>query len=402
MNRFLIMVPTVLAMLRRQKFIHLMLLAEIAVLTALIVNALAVVAATQQRWQTPTGVDEANIGVIRSIGVVGAANPSTAAQNLQLLREIPDVRSAAYGAPPLMNTSTIDVRRDAGARSATTRAYLFQGSQGLTATLGIDVVAGRTFTSDDPPPAGTLDDNSVLPVLITRKLSQRLFPDSDALGKVVYTNGNPMRVIGIVRYLRSQLTGADNDDMGVVSEIRIENENVGGAFTIRAKNGSLGRALPAAAALMEQHNTGHVQADVFTLTGKRLEYFASDMAVSRMLLTVIIVLIVMLACGLAGLTHFLVNKRQRQIGVMRAVGAMKRDIVFFFACENLIVSGSGAILGIVMAISLHVHLSERYGLAAPTSALVLVTALGMMAVSLSAVALTAGRAVRRTPMTLFG
>lgn len=402
MNRFLDIVPTILAMLRRQKFIHILLLLEIAVLTAVIINALAVVSATQERWRTPTGIDEAGIGVIRSIGVIGASNPSTAAQNLQLLREIPDVESAAYGAPPLMNTSTIDVRRSGDGRSTSTTAYLFQGSQGLAHTLGLDITQGRTFSENDPPPADSLTDASILPVLVTEGLSRHLFPDSGALGKILYSDSNPMRVIGIIRHLRSQLTGAPTDDEGIVSEIRIEQENVGGAFTIRARKGKLDHALSQAAFAMELHNPGHVQADVFTLPQKRQEYFASDMAVTRLLLVITAILLAMLACGLAALTHFLVHRRLRQIGIMRALGAMRRDIIFFFACENFFVAGSGVVLGTIMAIGVNIQLTERYGLARLPTSLVLATVAGTLLVSFLAVSLTLRRTVRRDPASLLG
>lgn len=402
MNRFIAIIPTILTMLRRQKFIHILLLLEVAVLTAVITNAMAVVSTTQGRLKTPTGVDEANIGVIRSIGVVGAPNPSTAAQNLQLLREVPNVESAAYGAPPLMNTATIEVRRSADSQATSTLAYLFQGSQGLAQTLDLDVIAGRTFTADDPPPANSLTDSSILPVLITEALSHHLFPNGGALGKIIYSDENPMRVIGIVRHLRAQLTGAPTDDQGIVSEIRIEQENVGGAFTIRVRKGTLNQVLPQAASAMEMHNPGHVQADVFTLLDKRKEYFASDLAVTRLLLVISSVLLIMLACGLAALTHFVVHRRRRQIAVMRALGAMRRDIVFFFICENFIVVGSGVVLGVIIAVSVSIHLTERFGLTRLSDSLVLVTAVCMLVVSLVAVFLTVRKAVRLEPAALLG
>lgn len=402
MNRFIIIIPTILATLRRQKFIHILLLLEVAVLTAVITNAIAVVAATQARWKTPTGVDEADIGVIRSIGVVGAPNPSTAAQNLQLLREIPNVVSAAYGAPPLMNTSTVEVRRSADSQATSTLAYLFQGSQGLAQTLDLDVVAGRTFTADDPPPANSLTDSSVLPVLVTETLSHHLFPNSSALGKILYSDENPMRVIGIVRHLRAQLTGAPTDDQSIVSEIRIEQENVGGAFTIRVRKGTLNQVLPLAASSMEMHNPGHVQADVFTLSDKRSQYFASDMAVTRLLLVVISILLVMLACGLAALTYFIVHRRRRQIAVMRALGAMRRDVVFFFTCENFIVTGSGVVLGVILAIAVNSHLAKHFGLATLSYTLVLATVVCMLLVSFFAVSITIRKTVRREPAALLG
>lgn len=396
----LMIIPPIVAMLYRHKLMSMMVIVEVAILTAIIANAVAIVDGALHRMHMSTGVDENNLGVIRSISVVGASNNSNAVQNLALLRHSPYVVSAAYGATPLMNSATVEVRSHRDGDAAPTDAFLFQGSQDLSMTLGLNVIAGRDFGPDDPPLAETLMNNSVLPVLVTEALSRKLFPVEGALGKVLYSDDNPMRVIGIVRHLRAQLSGAPGDDLAIISELRIEKENVGGAFTIRARDGLIDKALPLAAAALERNNPGHVQAEIFTFASKRREYFSTDVAVIHLLMCVVIILLMVLAAGLAGLTHFSVQRRRRQIGIMRALGAAKKDIRFHFLFESLLLVASGAIFGVMLAFFINWHLVGRYGLVPIAFRMPALTAIAMLVISLATVASTTRQAMRMNPAEL--
>jgi putative ABC transport system permease protein len=61
-----------------------------------------------------------------------------------------------------------------------------------------------------------------------------------------------------------------------------------------------------------------------------------------------VVLLAITAAGIVGLTSFWVGQRRKQIGVRRALGARRRDILAYFLTENFLISASGAVLGIVL------------------------------------------------------
>jgi putative ABC transport system permease protein len=48
-----------------------------------------------------------------------------------------------------------------------------------------------------------------------------------------------------------------------------------------------------------------------------------------------------------------VAQRRKQIGVRRALGARRRDIVRYFVIENMLVSTAGIVFGLVLAIALN-------------------------------------------------
>jgi putative ABC transport system permease protein len=73
-----------------------------------------------------------------------------------------------------------------------------------------------------------------------------------------------------------------------------------------------------------------------------------------------VVLLAITAAGIVGLTSFWVGQRRKQIGVRRALGATRRDILNYFMTENLLISSAGALLGVLLAIAINLWLVTRF------------------------------------------
>ena len=69
-------------------------------------------------------------------------------------------------------------------------------------------------------------------------------------------------------------------------------------------------------------------------------------------------LVLTTALGIYGLASFSVTKRVKQIGTRRALGATKFAIVRYFLVENLITTGTGIVIGILVAQALNYVMSQ--------------------------------------------
>ena len=56
------------------------------------------------------------------------------------------------------------------------------------------------------------------------------------------------------------------------------------------------------------------------------------------------------ALGIVGLASFSVNRRTRQIGIRRALGASKVAVLRYFMTENLMISLVGVLIGAALTI----------------------------------------------------
>jgi putative ABC transport system permease protein len=68
------------------------------------------------------------------------------------------------------------------------------------------------------------------------------------------------------------------------------------------------------------------------------------------------------AGGIFGFTSFWVGQRRKQIGVRRAVGATRRDILRHFQTENFLIVSGGIALGLLLAVVLNLILMKHYEL----------------------------------------
>ena len=77
---------------------------------------------------------------------------------------------------------------------------------------------------------------------------------------------------------------------------------------------------------------------------------------------VIAALLVVTALGIVGLASFWVQQRTRQIGVRRALGATRGQILRYFQTENFLLASLGIFIGMVLAYGLNQLLMGRYEL----------------------------------------
>jgi putative ABC transport system permease protein len=73
-------------------------------------------------------------------------------------------------------------------------------------------------------------------------------------------------------------------------------------------------------------------------------------------------LLLVTALGIVGLVSFWVAQRRKQIGIRRAIGATRADILHYFQTENFLIVTFGIVLGMVLAFALNMVLMKFYEL----------------------------------------
>jgi len=91
-------------------------------------------------------------------------------------------------------------------------------------------------------------------------------------------------------------------------------------------------------------------------------YFQADRAMAGILIGVIAALLLVTALGIVGLASFWVAQRRRQIGIRRAIGATRGDILRYFQIENFLIVTFGIVLGMLLAYALNLLLMMQYEL----------------------------------------
>jgi putative ABC transport system permease protein len=237
------------------------------------------------------------------------------------------------------------------------------GSADLLEAFGVKLLAGRDFTPDEYLDfKAAQEDNAHVPsVIITRGLAERWFPNQSPLGKPFYVTGKqPQIIVGVIDLLaRPNKTKAAEAGYAVVLPINAA-YNVGGNYVMRVDPARRGEVLSQVTATLNRVDPNRIILDRQTFDEMRDKYFKADRAMAYLLVGVSLALLVITALGVVGLASFWVQQRTRQIGVRRALGATRGDILRYFQLENFILATVGIVLGMALAYAINLWLMQKY------------------------------------------
>jgi putative ABC transport system permease protein len=379
--------PPVLTALRRNPTGALLVLAQIAITLAVLCNAASIVAHAIARIDRPAGFDTRDTFVMVVAAVSGHLNVASAQRtDLAYLRGRPDVTAATVtnGSPLAFEghfTGLASTPGSHGARVPTSELPVDE--QGLH-SLGVPLVAGRDFRADevmsDSP--GSSSARGGAEIIVTESLAHSLFPHGQALGRTVYKGANPLTIIGVTRDFMGPQDGGPAYNVFLAPQV---SSKVGFyELLVRARPGQRDRVLRE----VKRHiAAAHPDAAVpfsQTMAQARRNFDAGSRNVAIFLTAVTALMLAVCCLGLFGLTAFNVSSRTKQIGVRRAVGARKRDIVAHFIAESALILGAGVVLGSVLALAVGQWLSDHYGeprldLAYVLAGVVILCAVGQLA-----------------------
>lgn len=359
----------ILSTLRRHKTAAALIVVEIALSCAIICNALFLIGNRLDRMDRPSGLAEDQVVRVQLTGIGRDDNPQALTDSdLGLLRSIPGVKFAsATNQVPFGNSSwNSGVKLSQEQKISTLNATTYLGDEQLLDTLGLNLVEGRRFNPDEFVSFGKEDAGKVFSAIITRTMAHKLFPDGSALGKTFYTGGeDPIKIVGIVDHLvrpnEGNRGGPEAYEYSMMLPTKVP-YSVGGEYLLRTEAGRRAEVLKAAIATLERNNPNRIILKQDTLEELRAKYYRQDRSMAWLLVGVCIALLVVTALGIVGLASFWVQQRTKQIGIRRALGSTRGQILRYFQTENFLLATIGIVIGMTLAYSTNLWLMQRYEL----------------------------------------
>ena len=219
------------------------------------------------------------------------------------------------------------------------------------------VVAGRGLAPEDV-------DSAAKVILLGQTAAQNLFGGADPVGEVVRVNKVPLTVVGVLARKGQTAQGQDQDDAVLIPLTTAKKKILGvsqanaraiGGIIVKVRHSeALAQAQVDIQRLLRQrHRLQPGQDDDFTLRNLS-DMVAAQEAASRVLSILLAAIAsVSLVVGGIGIMNIMlvsVTERTREIGLRRAVGARRRDILAQFLIEAVTVSLAGGLVGIAVGV----------------------------------------------------
>lgn len=264
-------------------------------------------------------------------------------EDMEAAKSIPHVIAVA-GTRENPMTMTVD-----GVDRAVNLVGVTDGYQTIRRLL---IIRGRYFDAAD------MEMRSKV-CLITTQLAERIFGQENPIGKTIRMGELTFTVIGVFRERVETFGLSDIHNNSVLIPFTLMKYYTGseylGLLDVQAdKPEDVGPVERQLALLLESRHPLEADYNVQTLT--------AILGVARMIslgLTVVLIIIAAIALvvsgiGIMNIMLVTVTERTREIGIRKAIGAARKEIMYQFLIESFLISGGGAVIGILLGIALPV------------------------------------------------
>jgi putative ABC transport system permease protein len=229
-------------------------------------------------------------------------------------------------------------------KSATT---VLGAGDALFAVRNLDLASGRTFDGEEDRAARRV-------ALLGQTVRQSLFGERDPVGETLRINRVPFEVIGTLAPKGVDAGGTDQDDVVVVplgaALRRLMNVDHLSNVYVQARRGRTGEAASEIAALLrERHRLKAGRPDDFTVQDQA-DTLAVEAAAAQgftaLLAVVSAVALLIGGVGVLAVMLIAVRERTREVGLRRALGATRRDVLLQFGGEAVAIGLVGGAVGV--------------------------------------------------------
>lgn len=192
-------------------------------------------------------------------------------------------------------------------------------------------------------------------VVLGSEAKEKLFSGMDAVGQPIRVNGVTFQVVGV---LKPRMQEADDDDNRIVyapynsMDALRDNHYLSGMWldSMGLDHNKMTKSIREALAAQHGFKSNDERAIFVFDAKKQLEQFNIITIALKVLLAFIGT--ITLGIGGVGLMNMMlvsVTQRTREIGVEKALGARRRDILFQFLAEAMVITAVGGLFGILLS-----------------------------------------------------
>lgn len=352
----------ILSTMLRNKTAPLLIAAQVALTLAIVCNAVYIIRDRLATAARPSGADEPNVSEIRFYPHRAIADVrGMQMRDIEAIRAVPGVVSAAWSNQIPMGRSGWSVGPIVASteqrESPVSVAGQFMTPDSLVEALDLMLVEGSDFKPGDyievDPQKERLQPSRAI---ITRAMAEALWPgEAKVIGKPIYLGGPdnpPVEVVGVVERLQTPWAQLGPEaEYSVILPVRFLEPFT--RYVVRTEPGRHEQVMAEVEKVLLANSSDRVLLGRRTLAEARDQRYAGERLMAGLLIAVTVFLLLITASGIVGMASLWVNQRRKQIGVRRAIGARKADILRYFLVENLMITTAGIAAGIALAVALN-------------------------------------------------
>jgi putative ABC transport system permease protein len=228
-------------------------------------------------------------------------------------------------------------------------------TESVLAVRSLGLAQGRFFSEEE-------DSATQRVAVIGKTVADNLFAGRNAVGEEIRIGKVAFEVIGVLSEKGTDLVGADQDDVIYIplrtALRRLFNLTYINNIFVQAKGSEyIEKAVAEIGDILRERHRLKSKGDDFTIQSQT-EIVKTEQETAQtftqLLSAVAGISLLVGGVGILAVMLISIKERTREIGVRRAVGALKKDILLQFLVESFILSVSGGLVGIILGIALSI------------------------------------------------
>lgn len=304
---------------------------------------------------------------VSGVSIAGGNDPLTVEDLKAVQRQVPGIQAAS----PMLEL------HDRIALGGKERDTLVLGvSPEYSTVRNLEILAGRYFDDDD----ATLRSHVAV---VTQHFAQNAYGnESNAIDQEIKISGLPFVIIGVFRERVETFGQSEISDDTILIPYNVAryftpNDAVKQLFFSVADAGDVPRATEAIQQVLHSRHRAESVYRVENLA--QLLQVANKTANALTLVLLAISLVTLLVSGVGIMNIMLANVRTRirEIGIRKAIGATKREIMLQFLTEAVLISLTGGIVGTILGLAVPFSIRFLTEYRIPISGLSAIIAIGV-------------------------
>jgi putative ABC transport system permease protein len=353
-----------------RKFTTGLLILQLAITLGLLVNSTILAFDTKGKISQATGLDNDNILIMSTHPTSGSYRDldyyrSIAAEDMAKLRQLPGVTSVSVtNQLPIRSRGMLSNTHDVNnPEQEKTDKYLqdvkyILAEENLADAMGFTILEGRFLNKDDQLDFGSEEKHNIV---ITDSLKRALYGEQSAIGQET-NNGF---IVGVINDIILDPTLPAEKQYGLFINSVMEFIFTGRYYVLNVEPQQM-----ASVRSQVSETILAVQAErdifkVFTMQEHLKRFYRDDKGLADLFLLLCGLMLLITAISSYAYSQFHITRQQKFIGIRRALGARKKDILLYVLTENWLVYSLGCALGGIIAVGFNVMLSQYISLSKP-------------------------------------
>jgi putative ABC transport system permease protein len=256
--------------------------------------------------------------------------------------EVPGIKAVAE----VQNAFDIDVK----CRDRSSSPAIFGVSPNWLALRSEEVADGAFFSAEQ-------NDSLTRVAVLGLDVRNQLFPDEDPLGKTIRIADVPFQIIGLLKSRGAGPAGASLDNVVLIpiktASHRLFNRDYLTMLIAQVRNPEQSNEATARVTVLlrERHHIQPPAMDDFMITNPAVtaaQVARAGGTLAKILTGVSVMALLIGGIVIMSLMSIAVSQRRKEIGVRRAAGAARSDVVQQFLLEAIFVALAGGVAGVVI------------------------------------------------------